>query len=75
MSGLPFSAKTACVCTSRVAVGDGKRRTQLRAWLQAICDCMKGRVFSFNAGTARVRGRLNVICRCIFGLSNLSVRV
>ena len=33
---------------------DGKRKTQLRAWLQAICDCMKGRVLSFNTSTAHV---------------------
>lgn len=36
----------------------GKRRTQLRAWLEAICDCMKGRVLSFNTSTAHVWGQL-----------------
>ena len=33
---------------------NGKRKTQLRAWLQALCDCMKGRVLSFNTSTAHV---------------------
>lgn len=37
---------------------EGKRKTQLRVWLQAICDCMKGRVLSFNASTAHVWGQL-----------------
>lgn len=37
---------------------EGKRNTQLRAWLQAICDCMKGRVLSFNTSTAHVWGQL-----------------
>lgn len=36
----------------------GKRRTQLRAWLQALGDCMKGRVLSFNSSTAHVWGQL-----------------
>lgn len=36
----------------------GKRRTQLRAWLQDLCDCMKGRVLSFNTSTAHVWGQL-----------------
>ena len=31
---------------------DGKRKTQLRIWLQAICDCMTRRVLGFNTGTA-----------------------
>ena len=37
---------------------NGKRKTQLRAWLQALCDCMKGRVLSFNTSTAHVWGQL-----------------
>jgi toxin FitB len=37
---------------------DGKRRTQLRTWLQSLCDCMKGRVLSFNTSTAHVWGQL-----------------
>ena len=37
---------------------DGKRKTQLRAWLQSLCDCMKGRVLSFNTSTAHVWGQL-----------------
>ncbi len=37
---------------------EGKRKTQLRAWLQSICDCMKGRVLSFNTSTAHVWGQL-----------------
>ncbi|MDZ4287582.1 MAG: type II toxin-antitoxin system VapC family toxin [Prosthecobacter sp.] len=37
---------------------EGKRKTQLRAWLQALCDCMKGRVLSYNTSTAHVWGQL-----------------
>ena len=37
---------------------NGKRKTQLRTWLQTICDCMKGRVLSFNTSTAHVWGQL-----------------
>ena len=37
---------------------DGKRKTQLRTWLHALCDCMKGRVLSFNTSTAHVWGQL-----------------
>ena len=37
---------------------DGKRKTQLRAWLQALGDCMKGRVLSFNTSTAHVWGQM-----------------
>ena len=37
---------------------EGKRKTQLRAWLQSICDCMKGRILSFNISTAHVWGQL-----------------
>ena len=36
----------------------GRRRTQLRTWLVALCDCMKGRVLSFNTSTAHVWGQL-----------------
>ena len=36
----------------------GRRRTQLRSWLVALCDCMKGRVLSFNTSTAHVWGQL-----------------
>ncbi len=36
----------------------GRRKTQLRTWLQSLCDCMKGRVLSFNASTAHVWGQL-----------------
>jgi predicted nucleic acid-binding protein len=36
----------------------GKRKTQLHAWLQSLCDCMKGRVLSFNTSTAHVWGQL-----------------
>ena len=35
-----------------------RRKTQLRAWLTALCDCMKGRVLSFNTSTAHVWGQL-----------------
>ena len=37
---------------------EGKRKAQLRLWLQSICDCMKGRVLSFNISTAHVWGQL-----------------
>lgn len=36
----------------------GKRKTQLHAWLQSLCECMKGRVLSFNTSTAHVWGQL-----------------
>ncbi len=36
----------------------GRRKTQLRAWLVTLCDCMKGRVLSFNTSTAHVWGQL-----------------
>lgn len=36
----------------------GKRRSQLHAWLQSLCECMKGRVLSFNTSTAHVWGQL-----------------
>lgn len=37
---------------------NGRRKTQLRAWLQSLGDCMKGRILSFNTGTAHVWGQL-----------------
>jgi predicted nucleic acid-binding protein len=37
---------------------DGKRKAQLRLWLQSICECMKGRVLSFNTSTAHIWGQL-----------------
>lgn len=36
----------------------GRRRTQLRSWLTALCDCMTGRILSFNISTAHVWGQL-----------------
>lgn len=36
----------------------GRRQTQLRAWLVALGECMRGRVLSFNASTAHVWGQL-----------------
>lgn len=36
----------------------GRRKTQLREWLVALGDCMKGRVLSFNTSTAHVWGQL-----------------
>lgn len=39
-------------------LADGKRKTELRAWLQNLCDCMKGRVLSFNTSTAHVWGQM-----------------
>ena len=37
---------------------DLKRIDQLRIWLQALCECMKGRVLSFNTSTAHAWGQL-----------------
>jgi toxin FitB len=36
----------------------GQRKRQLRAWLMDLCDCMKGRILSFNVSTAHVWGQL-----------------
>ena len=37
---------------------EGKRKAQLQVWLQSLCDCMKGRVLSYNTGVAHVWGQL-----------------
>ena len=37
---------------------EGRRKTQLRAWLLALCDSMKGRILGFNASTAHVWGQI-----------------
>lgn len=39
-------------------LSDGKRKTRLRLWLQDVCECMQGRVLSFNPATAHVWGQL-----------------
>jgi predicted nucleic acid-binding protein len=39
-------------------LGEGKRKAQLRVWLLALCDCMKGRILGFNTSTAHVWGQL-----------------
>ena len=39
-------------------LSSGRRKTQLRSWLVSLCDCMKGRVLSFNTSTAHVWGQL-----------------
>ena len=36
---------------------DGKRKTQLQL-AQSLCDCMQGRILSFNTSTAHVWGQL-----------------
>lgn len=36
----------------------GKRKTQLQVWLQSLCDCMQGRILSFNTASAHVWGQL-----------------
>jgi toxin FitB len=36
----------------------GKRKTQLRVWLMALCESLKGRILSFNTSTAHVWGQL-----------------
>lgn len=37
---------------------DGKRKTQLRHWLESLCNSMKGRILGFNTATAHVWGQL-----------------
>jgi predicted nucleic acid-binding protein len=39
-------------------LADGKRKTELHQRLQALCECMKGRVLSLNTSTAHVWGQL-----------------
>lgn len=39
-------------------LADGRRKAQLHSWLLDLCDCMKGRVLSFNTSTAHVWGQL-----------------
>jgi predicted nucleic acid-binding protein len=36
----------------------GQRKTKLSLWLQSLCECMQGRVLSFNTSTAHVWGQL-----------------
>ncbi len=36
----------------------GKNKVRLRNWLQSLCDCMQGRILSFNTSTAHVWGQL-----------------
>lgn len=40
----------------------GVRKTRLRAWLQALCTSMKGRVLSYNTSTAHVWGQMKAKC-------------
>lgn len=37
---------------------EGRRKRQLHQWLQSLCDCLQGRVLSFNTSTAHVWGQL-----------------
>lgn len=37
---------------------EGKRKAKLRAWLQSLCDCLQGRILTFNTSTAHVWGQL-----------------
>ncbi len=39
-------------------LSEGSRKTDLRIWLQDLCDRMRGRVLSFNTSTANVWGQL-----------------
>ncbi len=39
-------------------LADGKRKSELGAWLQDLCWRMRGRVLSFNTSTANVWGQL-----------------
>jgi toxin FitB len=36
----------------------GKRKTGLQAWFKSICECMEGRILSFNTSTAHVWGQM-----------------
>jgi toxin FitB len=37
---------------------DSQRKTNLQAWLQDLCGCLRGRVLSFNASTAHIWGQM-----------------
>jgi predicted nucleic acid-binding protein len=39
-------------------LADGKRKTELQAWLQNLCNFLKGRVLGFNVSTAHVWGQM-----------------
>jgi len=39
-------------------LAEGKRKIALRAWLQQLCQRMRGRILSFNTSTANVWGQL-----------------
>ena len=41
---------------------DGMRRTQPQTWLQAVRDCVKGRVLGFSASTSQVPVRSSAAC-------------
>ena len=63
-----LEAEQAALYVSAITIGelrrgierlaDGRRKAKLRAWLESVCDHMKGRVLSFNTGTAHVWGQL-----------------
>ena len=36
----------------------GKRKAGLQAWFKSICECMEGRLLSFNTSTAQVWGHM-----------------
>lgn len=37
---------------------NGSRKTKLKNWLHALCDCMKRRVLAYNTSSAHVWGQL-----------------
>lgn len=37
---------------------DAKRKAKLSHWLQQVCECMQGRILSYNTSTAHVWGQL-----------------
>lgn len=37
---------------------EGKKKSKLQAWLQIVCETMRGRILSFNVSTAHVWGQL-----------------
>lgn len=37
---------------------DGRRKIELRTWLQSLCDSLKGRALSFNTSTAHIWGQM-----------------
>ena len=41
---------------------DGRQKSDLQAWLEGLCRCMKGRVLSYNTSVAHVWGQMKARC-------------